>query len=91
MSKPAATVGCHHTCPLPDHVGGPVIQGSSDVFINGKPACRQGDKLSCQKGSDALAIGSGTVFINGRPAGRVGDPSEHGGKIVEGNTAVFVA
>lgn len=90
MSKPAATVGCHHVCPQPKHPGGPVTSGSSDVFCEGKQACRQNDQMVC-KGIDTVAAGSATVYINGRQAARLGDPSAHGGRIVEaGASSVFI-
>ena len=95
MSKPAATIGCHHTCPQSDgpkpHVGGPALQGSATVFIGGKMACRQGDQLQCSSPSvDLVQTGSGSVFINNKPAARQGDMTAHGGQIVEGSPSVFI-
>ncbi len=90
MSKPAVTIGCHHTCPLPDHKGGPVHSGSPDVFHEGISACRQSDSMVCEKGTDAVASGSTTVYINGLQAARLGDPSVHGGIIVQGVNRVFI-
>lgn len=95
MAQPAATQGCHHTCPLYDgsipHVGGPALNGSPSVFIEGKMACRAGDQLQCASGGpDVIINGSSSVFINGKPAARTGDPTAHGGMIVEGAEAVFI-
>lgn len=95
MTKPAATSGCYHTCPAYDgdrpHVGGPLINGSSNVFFEGKMACRQGDPLQCNSPSvDSVAKGSGSVFINGSPAARMQDPTAHGGQITEGASSIFI-
>ena len=46
-----------------------MVEGSSDVFINGKPAARLGDKTNC----GVVVRGSSNVFINGKPMARVGD------------------
>ncbi|PST92611.1 hypothetical protein C9I91_05410 [Photobacterium jeanii] len=95
MGKPAAYIGCHHTCPQysgkTPHVGGPVAAGSSNVFIGGMPAARQGDRLVCYGGPpDSIASGSSGVFINGKPAARMGDSTSHGGKVVVGNGTVLI-
>ncbi|KPX21029.1 Rhs protein, partial [Pseudomonas syringae pv. delphinii] len=37
-------------------------EGSSNVFINGKPAARKGDKLTC---GAKIGTGSNNVFIGG--------------------------
>jgi uncharacterized Zn-binding protein involved in type VI secretion len=62
---------------------GAVTQGSSNVFIGGRPAARQGDAASCPQsvpgsppvphGGGVISGGSATVRINGRPAARAGD------------------
>jgi len=39
-----------------------VAEGSTNVFINGKPAARKGDKLTC---GSRIASGSNNVFIGG--------------------------
>lgn len=60
-----------------DHEGfppTPVIAGSPDVLINGKPAARVGDPLAPHSKPKhpphprTIAAGSGTVMINGKPA-----------------------
>ena len=94
MAKPAATISHFHVCPkktgkIP-HVGGPVIQGSPDVFIGGLPAARVGDSLICIGPPDKIKQGSASVFINGKAAARMGDPTEHGGVIVMGNPTVVI-
>lgn len=50
--------GCG-TCPAPSHPRS-LSGGSGTVFINGKPAGRIGDAISCGGSADA---GSDTVFI----------------------------
>lgn len=95
MSKPIATLGCNHFCPMKDgkkeHVGGPIIKGSPTVFAGGKPVARVGDQLQCQSPSlDVIAKGSTSVFVNGQPAARLGDMTAHGGKILVGNPMLLV-
>jgi uncharacterized Zn-binding protein involved in type VI secretion len=67
---------------------GPSTKGSPDVFINGAPALRVGDKgelaqggICCGKNTWRAATGSSTVTLNGMPITRVGDEIENGGKI----------
>lgn len=94
MGLPAATVGCHHTCPQVSskraHEGGPIASGSSNVLIAGIPAAREGDVLVCIGPPDSIAAGSGSVLINGKPAARQGELTRHGGKVVTGNPTVLI-
>jgi len=46
------------------------VQGSPDVFINGKPAALARDGVSC---GGVVASGSATVFVNGKPLAAAGD------------------
>ena len=73
---PAAHVGSGT-----DHSGS-VANGSPDVFVEGSPAARIGDQvtcpLQCEMKSGAhvggpIVTGSATVFINGLGAARVSD------------------
>ncbi|MCC5853847.1 MAG: PAAR domain-containing protein [Alkalimonas sp.] len=94
MSKPAAVIGSMHLCPkvtskVP-HVGGPVVQGSPNVFFGNIPAARVGDKLVCVGPPDTISQGSSSVLINGKPAARLGDSTQHGGKIIVGNPTVLI-
>ncbi len=94
MGKPAATLGCYHTCPdktgKKKHIGGVTATGSEDVAIGGLPAARVGDKLVCRGPADTIVQGSSSVFINGKPAARVTDMTDHGGTLVEGNPTVTI-
>ena len=78
MGKPAATVGstAQNTPPHIPQAGtfqkppsnkGVIISGSSTVFINGKPAARNGDTaITCNDPVDlpvGKVVASGTVFI----------------------------
>lgn len=92
MGKPAARIGDMHVCPMeyPPHVGGPVITGSTNVFIGGMPAATVGDMCTCMGPPDTIAQGSASVFINGKPAARLGDSTAHGGRIVMGCFTVFI-
>ena len=55
-------------------------QGSGNVFANGRPISRQGDKNTvhlkpgspCPPHSASISSGSSTVFVNGKGCGRVG-------------------
>jgi len=62
------------------------ISGSMNVFVNGKPICRQGDSFSEGK---ILTEGSKIVFANGFSVGRVGDLVSCGSKVVSGSPNVF--
>ena len=72
--------------------------GSSDVFVNTRPAVRQGDintvhkipgGIDCFLHTGAVRSGSRSVFINGRGAGRVGDGLVACTSIAQGSTNVF--
>lgn len=70
------------------------IQGSSNVFINGIGAHRNGDKWevhccgdSCHDSSTVKT--SSSVFINGKGAARVGDLIGCGSAIAQGSSNVF--
>lgn len=73
-----------------------LVEGSPNVFINGKEAGRVGDKYashSCLAHSphqDSISSGSTTVYINGIPAGRIGDSVEVGGSVRDGSPNVYI-
>ncbi|MBQ6773803.1 MAG: PAAR domain-containing protein [Synergistaceae bacterium] len=74
----------------------PNIEGSPNVFVNGRPLHRQGDAwaVHCNKDPEChgsvLASGSSTVYVNGRQAGRIGDPVACGGVDATGSPNVFI-
>lgn len=74
----------------------PLIEGSPDVFINGRPAGRVGDKYephACPVHPThigTIAEGAPHVFINGMPAGRIGDAVDCGGQVAEGSENVNI-
>ena len=81
-----------------DHEGfppTPIINGSPDVFIDGKPVARVGDQLaphSKPKHSPhprTIASGSSTVFINGLPVATTGGAISCGGVTI-GSSSVVV-
>lgn len=90
MGKPAARITDMHACPLPIHVGGPIITGNVTVLIGGLPAATVGDMCTCVGPPDVIAQGSNSVLIGGRPAARMGDSTVHGGKIVMGCFTVLI-
>lgn len=94
MSKKAATIGDIGT----DHDGfppTPIIEGSSDIIIDNKPAARVGDKLAphAKPGSPphdrAISTGSSTVFFNGKPAAITGSEVGCGGVIIGGSSVII--
>jgi len=92
--KPAATIGSNHQCPMctgtVPHVGGPVVQGSPNVLIGGKPAARMGDMCTCVGPPDVIVQGNPTVLINGVPIATVGSMTAHGGIIISGDSTVII-
>ncbi len=95
------TVKCNgdsHGCPACPHVTrGPVMTGSTDVFVNGRPAARTGDTgmhvACCGPNTFEVTGGSGTVFINGKGAARKGDSTGHcggQGKVEGGSGDVII-
>lgn len=90
MGKPAARISDMHTCPIPIHVGGPVITGNYTVLIGGLPAATLGDQCTCVGPPDTIIQGSYSVLIGGRPAARMGDMTVHGGVIVSGCMTVLI-
>nr|WP_042048276.1 type VI secretion system PAAR protein [Aeromonas simiae] len=94
MSRKAAKVGDIGT----DHDGfhpTAIIEGSSDVFIDGIPAARVGDALAPHDKPKnpphprSIASGSSTVFINGKPAALTGSAVDCGGVIIGSGTVVI--
>lgn len=70
------------------------IEGSNNVFVNGRPHHRKGDGwavhcciITCH--SSTTCSGSHSVFINGKPAARVQDTVCCGSKIMTGSANVF--
>jgi uncharacterized Zn-binding protein involved in type VI secretion len=69
----------------------PCVEGSSDVFANGKGVHIVGMAwdshgcAGCPPHDSVLAAGSPDVFANGKPVGRVGDPIECGSTCAEGS------
>jgi len=64
MGKPAA----RKTDP---HPKGPIVEGNSNVVINGLPATRLGDPVRHGHGTEPIAEGEPSVLINGKPAARM--------------------
>ena len=72
-------------------------QGSGNVFANGIPISRQGDKktihlkpgVPCPPHSAAISSGSSTVFVNGKGCGRVGDGIGGCTSVAAGSPNVF--
>ena len=82
------------------HCSGYVIaNGSSDVFVNGRPAARVGDRSSVHLRPvgkkffphvATISAGSTSVLVNGRPIARVGSPLAGCTFIISGSSDVIV-
>ncbi len=81
------------------HCSGPVrAMGSSNVFCNGIPVSRQGDKNSihlkpphnpCKPHTAGIAVGSSTVFVNSKGIGRKNDEVSDCTSVADGSSNVF--
>lgn len=88
--QPAARIGDIDTGhpPAPPT---PVITGSTNVFINSRPAARKGDMLAPHHpGIRLISEGSASVLINGKPAARITDSINCGGKLITGSFDVLI-
>jgi uncharacterized Zn-binding protein involved in type VI secretion len=92
--NPADAHGCP-ACPHP--VIGPAIQGSPNVYINGRPALRTNDPgvhaACCGPNHWQAAGGTPRVLINGLPAHRKDDKTQHCGgvgSLTEGSANVLL-
>ena len=78
----------------PEHVTGQLTKGSTNVFINGRPAIiaafSAGECAEHGPGVQPVAEGSSRVYINGYPAARVGDRLACGGAISMGSSNVRI-
>lgn len=69
--------------------------GSSDVWINNRPAHRIGDPYAthgcgdCTPHGGVGSAGSSSVFVNGRALRRIGDAVSCGGVAASGSSDVF--
>ena len=76
-----------------DVAGGPIIQGSNNVFANNKPVVRIGDAVAGHgrgpHASPVMASGSPNVFVNNIPVCRAGDVASCGHP-ASGSNNVFV-
>ena len=94
MAGPAATVGSNHLCPMCSgiipHIGGPIVQGSPNVLIGGKPAATIGSICICSGPPDTIVTGVSNVLINGKPAATIGSMTAHGGSVVIGEGTVLI-
>ena len=98
LGDKAQTEADAHGCPGCPHTAiGPIVTGSPDVFINGKPAARLDDlgahAVCCGPNTFTIARGSPTVYVNGKPLARMQDKTKHcggSGPITEGSADVLI-
>ncbi|MBP9897158.1 MAG: PAAR domain-containing protein [Gemmatimonadales bacterium] len=71
---------------------GPIITGSPDVSIAGKPAARMTDLAACSEEGEPtpLVEGSEHIYINGLPMARIGHKLICGATIDEGVESVLI-
>ncbi|MBR8061020.1 RHS repeat-associated core domain-containing protein [Burkholderia dolosa] len=95
----AAGIGAQGLLSLGEAIGrmssapsGNIVTGSSDVYVNGKPAAYATlSGVACSKHNPIplVAQGSTNIFINGRPAARKGDKITCGATIGDGSHDTF--
>ena len=76
----------------PSSHGGRIIEGSNNVFTNGRQTARRNDRHTCPikgHGTTPMVTSSNTVFVNGRGVVRVGDRAGCGAVITQGSPNVF--
>ena len=83
---------------IPHCSGYNIAAGSSDVYINGIAAARQGDSVTahqlpggrtCPVHAPPIARGSESVFVNSKPLARLGDTVSGCTSIAQGSPDVF--
>lgn len=72
-----------------------IVNGSSNVFVNGVAAAMIGSAIVPHKRGKrvhggVVSQGSSSVFINGLAAARIGDPISCGDEIADGSSDVFI-
>lgn len=76
-----------------DSAGGKLLEGSSNVFVNGKSLVRRGDRVQSHGRANHSAAkmveGSSTVFCNGKPVCRRGHKATCGHPAT-GSSNVFI-
>ncbi|APR98556.1 PAAR domain-containing protein [Wolbachia endosymbiont of Folsomia candida] len=82
MDKAIVCIGDHCTG-IPVHV---CMSGSSNVFVNGKSACRKSDILTL---GETLTQGSNSVFSNGIGVARTGNLVSCGFHVMSVSKNVF--
>ena len=66
--------------------GGAIIQGSPNVFVDGRPVARRGDQVMCAlHGLQFITSASSKVKANGQGIARIGDTTSCGATIISGS------
>ena len=66
--------------------GGVIVQGSPNVFVDGRPVARRGDKVVCAlHGPQTIISASSKVYANGLGVARIGDTTSCGATIISGS------
>lgn len=69
--------------------GGSILGGATHTLVEGRPAARQGDAVTCSThGMQTITGGSDTVLVEGKSVARVGDTVSCGAIIISGAASV---
>ena len=72
------------------HVGGAVLSGSENAFINGKKIARHGDAALCQGGETQLISQLTSITINGKAIAYRLANTQHQGSVMTGSQLVIL-
>lgn len=72
------------------HVGGAILSGSSNTFINGKKIARHGDNALCQGGKTQLISYIPSISVNGKAIAYRLANTQHQGKVMMGSDFVVL-
>ena len=70
---------------------GVILQGSSTVFLDGKPVARKGDPIAPygSHSQSKISEGSSDIFVDGIPVARIGDKTDVKDSIITASTDSF--
>ena len=77
--------------PNPPHGPSPVLTGSSNLTVNGRPVALVGDTCACAcKTPNPVITGNTSLTINGIPVATTGSQTAHGGVFLDGDGALTI-
>lgn len=68
-----------------------IVEGSSNVFLNGIPVARVGDRVSAHTCGNnthdgVIMAGVSNIFVNGQEIALIGSPVSCGGAVAQGSS-----